>query len=249
MNGSKAVMKDEELIKAELLRIASLNDSSFDRKSDKEQNAVEWDNNMLRSRYAREWDKWLQWWNRDDVKKLYRHSNVMGHLIKTYLYETKRQELTFSTFKNIFLFNQKPIEAKQTFDGLRRMQKRFEDTFKNPITYNKVGAIIRIIKNQEEFIQWYFSGDKKSADELTKYYQWAFLGATHKEICEGNQDQFDKRFDDLYRILSSNNLYNENAEEAFQLLLRLNIDEDNSQESGKGRKFDFSIWDNDTRGR
>lgn len=249
MNGSKALMKNEELIKAELLRIASLNDSSFEKKSDNEQNAIEWDNNMLRSRYAREWDKWLQWWNRDDVKKLYKHTNVMGHLIKTYLYEKNQKELSFSNFKNSFLFNQKPIEAKKTFEGLRCMQKRFEDTFKNPITYNKVGAIIRIFKNKDEFIQWYFSGAKKSVDELDNYYKLAFLGSTHKEICGDIQAKFDEHFDDLYKILSSDELYNDNQEEAFQLLLRLNIDEDNLQEDGKGRKFDFSIWDNDTRGR
>jgi len=250
MNGSKALMKDEELIKAELLRLASLNDSSFEKKSDHERNAVEWDNNMLRSRYAREWDKWLQWWNRDDVKKLYKHTNVMGYLIKTYLFERKKKDLTFYVFKNSFLFNQKPIEAKQTFDGLRRMQKRFEDTFKNPITYNKVGAIIRIVKDEEKFIQWYFSGEKKSDADLDKYYKWSFIGATHKEICEDNQDQFEKRYNEIYKILYSNNLYNENAEEAFRLLLRLNIDEDNLQDEGYGRKFDFSIWDrNDSRGR
>ena len=63
MNGNKAQMQEEELIKAELLRLSSLNDSS-DNQDDKEKYAIEWDNNMLRNRYAREWDKWLQWWNR-----------------------------------------------------------------------------------------------------------------------------------------------------------------------------------------
>ncbi len=35
MNGNKAEMQEEELIKAELLRLASLNDSFFARKEDK----------------------------------------------------------------------------------------------------------------------------------------------------------------------------------------------------------------------
>ena len=48
MNGNKAEMKAEELIKAELLRLASLNTSVPS--SEKEQYAIEWDNNMLRSR-------------------------------------------------------------------------------------------------------------------------------------------------------------------------------------------------------
>lgn len=262
MNGSKAEMKSEELIKAELLRLASLNDSDFDKKEEKEKHAIEWDNNMLRSRYAREWDKWLQWWNRDDVKKLFKCSNVMGYLVSSYLQTKDRDKgLSFDNFKNMFLFEQRPIDAKKTFDGLRRLQKRFEDAFNNPKIYNWVGAILRI-GSANEFIQWYFAGENKpSNEELKKYYKWSFIGLTHKEIethrlaLNGNndsniKDKFDTKFDELYKILESNNLYNENSEEAFRLLLRLNIDEDNKQEEGTGRNFDFSIWDRtDSRGR
>lgn len=251
MNGSKAEMKSEELIKAELLRLASLNDSDFDKKEEKEKNAIEWDNNMLRSRYAREWDKWLQWWNREDVKKLYKCSNVMGYLVSSYLQTKDRDKaLTFDNFKNKFLHEQKPIDAKKTFDGLRRLQKRFEDAFNSPKIYNWVGAILRI-DSANEFIQWYFVEDNKPSNEdLEKYYKWSFLGLTHKQIVGNNTDEFDKKYDKLYEILESDDLYNENSEEAFRLLLRLNIDEDNKQEDGAGRKFDFSIWDrNDAKGR
>lgn len=251
MNGSKAEMKDEELIKAELLRLASLNDSDFDKKREKEKNAIEWDNNMLRSRYAREWDKWLQWWNREDVKKLFKCSNVMGYLVSSYLQtKDKSKELSFDNFKNVILSNQKPIDAKKAFDELRRLQKRFEDAFNNPKIYNWVGAILRI-GSANEFIQWYFVEDNKpSNDDLYKYYKWSFLGLTHKQIVENDTDKFDEKYDELYKILESNNLYNEYSEKAFSFLLRLNIDEDNKQEEGAGRKFDFSIWDRkDSRGR
>lgn len=251
MNGSKAEMKSEELIKAELLRLASLNDSDFDKKEEKEKNAIEWDNNMLRSRYAREWDKWLQWWNRDDVKKLFKCSNVMGYLVSSYLQtKDKYNGLSFDNFRNKFLLEQRPIDAKKTFDGLRRLQKRFEDAFNTPKIYNWVGAILRI-GSANEFIQWYFVEDKKpSSDDLDKYYKRSFLGLTHKQIVENDTDKFDEKYDELYKILESNNLYNENSEEAFRFLLRLNIDEDNKQEEGAGRKFDFSIWDrNDAKGR
>ena len=254
MNGSKAEMKDEELIKAELLRLASLNDSDFDKKGEKEKNAIEWDNNMLRSRYAREWDKWLQWWNRDDVKKLFKCSNVMGYLVSSYFYlqtNDRSKELSFDNFKNEILSKQKPIDAKKAFDGLRRLQKRFEDAFNTPKIYNWIGAIIRVGKDANDFIQWYFVEDNKpSNDDLYKYYKWSFLGLTHKQIVENNTDEFDKKFDELYKILESNDLYNENSEEAFRFLLRLNIDEDNKQEEGAGRTFDFSIWDRkDAKGR
>lgn len=251
MNGSKAEMKSEELIKAELLRLASLNDSDFDKKEEKEKNAIEWDNNMLRSRYAREWDKWLQWWNREDVKKLFKCSNVMGYLISSYLQtKDKNKELSFDNFKNKFLLEQNSIDAKKTFDGLRRLQKRFEDAFNNPKIYNWVGAILRI-GSANEFIQWFFVEENKPSNEdLEKYYKWSFLGLTHKQIVENDENKFDDKYDELFKILESNNLYEDNSEEAFRLLLRLNIDEDNKQEDGVGRKFDFSIWDrNDAKGR
>lgn len=251
MNGNKAEMQEEELIKAELLRLASLNDSSFSRKEDKEKYAIEWDNNMLRSRYAREWDKWLQWWNRAEVRKLLKTENVMGLLIETYQRTVDEEnKLSYARFKDKFLKEEKPIVAKETFDGLRRMQKRFEDAFNNPTVYNKVGAIIRVINDKDKFIDWYFGRERRLGDKLDYYYRRAFLGMTHKEIVDKNEEVFIEKFDNLYKQLDSNDLFNENPEAAFRLLLRLNIDEDNLQEDGQGRKFDFSIWDRkDSRGR
>lgn len=262
MNGNKAEMQQEELIKAEMLRLASLNDNTFARKEDKEKYSIEWDNNMLRSRYAREWDKWLQWWNRDDVndvQKLFKCSNVMGLLIETYQRTIDKDKgkdngLSYARFKAKFLNEEKATKAKETFDGLRRMQKRYEDAFNNPIAFNKVGAILRVINDKNKFIDWYFGGERRSNDELGRYYKFAFLGMTHDEIVENEKEVFDEKFnakfEKMYEQLESNDLYNENPEAAFRLLLRLNIDEDNAQEDGHGRKFDFSIWDrNDSRGR
>lgn len=254
MNGNKAQMQEEELIKAELLRLSSLNDITFEQKSDKEKYAIEWDNNMLRSRYAREWDKWLQWWNREDVKSLFKTKNVMGLLISTFYLSTSKEEvLSYAKFRERFLRSQTPIDAKNAFYKLRHLQKQFEDAFNNPIIYNKVGAIIRVINNDKEaFIRWYFNNEqKRSNDELDKYYKYAFLGLTHNEIIEQNKFQkaFNKKFDEMYDCLNDDYLFSENKEAAFNFLLRLNIDEDNKQENGKGRKFDFSIWDNDNRGR
>lgn len=234
MNGNKAEMQEEELIKAELLRLASLNDCFFARKEDKEKYAIEWDNNMLRSRYAREWDKWLQWWNRDEVRKLFKTENVMGLLIETYQRTVDEEnKLSYARFKDKFLKEEKPIVAKETFDGLRRMQKRFEDAFNNPIGYNKVGAILRVINDKNKFIDWYFGRERRSDDRLDHYYRRAFLGMTHKEIADKNEEAFIEKFDNLYKQLENNDLFNKNPEAAFRLLLRLNIDEDNLQEDGK----------------
>ena len=248
MNGNKAEMKAEELIKAELLRLASLNTSVPS--SEKEQYAIEWDNNMLRSRYAREWDKWLQWWNRGDVKKFFKTDCVMGLLVSTYQMLKPQEKLTFESFRKSFLEKQVPFEAKTTFDQLRRVQKRFEDAFNNPKVYNWVGAILRIINDKDSFIKWYFLDSQPDEEKLQRYYKYAFLGMTHLEIIAEIADKseeefseiFDKKYSELEGILSSNLLYSENPEAAFRLLLRLNIDEDCRQEQNKGRKFDFSIY-------
>ena len=256
MNGNKAEMKAEELIKAELLRLASLNNQNFESKSEKEKSSIEWDNNLLRSRYAREWDKWLQWWNRNDVKCFFRVDNVMGLLIITFQ-KKMGKELSFTHFKTDFLHEKKPIEAKRAFDGLRRLQKRFEDAFNSPAVYNKIGAIIRV-GDKDSFIQWYFGGGNISMVDLDQYYRLAFLRLTHDEILKElplkqqkqESEVFKNKYAERLNELSSDNLYNDYPEEAFRLLLRLNIDEDNKQEDGKGRRFDFSIWDrNDSRGR
>ena len=257
MNGNKAEMKAEELIKAELLRLASLNTSVS--AVEKEQYAIEWDHNMLRSRYAREWDKWLQWWDRKDVKDFFKVDSVMGLLVSTYQMLKPHKKLTFESFRQSFLENQVPIEAKTTFDQLRRVQKRFEDAFNNPIVYNRVGAILRVINDREAFIKWYFLDSKPSDDLLERddllkrYYKLAFLGMTHLEITEKSEEEFSEKFDKKYRelesILSSDSLYTDNPDETFRLLLRLNIDEDCRLGQEKGRKFDFTIWDAYTRGR
>lgn len=243
MNGNRAVMQAEEVIKAELLRVASLPNEHQVISEAKEKMAQEWDCNLLRSRYAREWDKWLQWWNRGDVKFLFCcNNNVMGRLISTFLqdYSNKYVTLTFEDFKNAFLASSNAVEAKRTFDGLRRLQKRFEDAFSDPSAYNRIGAILRI-GNAPEFIRWYFLGTKKTIEELDRYYRWAFLHLTHKEIVSNDKEQFETKYEIIRKALDDDFIFlNGNKEIAYQLFLRLNIEEDIKQ----NRKFNFHVWDN-----
>lgn len=251
MNGNRAEMKPEELIKAELLRLASLSSPDPNTGSD-EHLSREWECNMLRSRYAREWDKWLQWWNKKEVQNLYMVHNVMGLLVLTLHQSMGFKDLSFEGFCEGFLKRQHPKEAKDTFDRLRRLQKRFEDAFNTPRIYNCIGAILRIREkgDKKEFIKWYFLGEKPRQDELERYYFLAFLDVTHKEIIENNEKAIHDKYQEKREELEDNYLYLNKPEVAFQLLLRLNIDEDNLQEDGWGRNFDFSIWDRtDSRGR
>lgn len=245
MNGSKADMLQEEIIKAEILRLASVN---TDNTSSYMLTPDEWENNSLRSRYAREWDKWLHWWNNDEVKSIFKTQGPMGLLLVTYWKKkntNKNAKYCFDSFKNIFLKNGEAKDAKETFCELRRLQKKFEDAFQNPISRNQIGAILRLMNldNREAFVQSYFN-DEFLPTNLLYYYASAFIGMTHKEIIEKNHEMFEKKRDEVLAKLSDDLLYENDRESALQILLRLNIDEDNKQNGGKGRNFDFSIWDN-----
>lgn len=241
MNGSKAEMLTEEIVKAELLRLASL--------GKKEQTIQEeWENHSLRSRYAREWDKWLHWWNIEDVKKIFRTNRLMGLLlISTWKDGNSKGEYSYESYKNKFLSREIPKEAKDLFDKLRRLQKHFEDAYNNPISRNKIGAILRIMdkESQDSFIQEYFI---KRTIDLDYYYRCVFLEMSHKEIMEKDSEKLQTKYNMMLQRISYDLLYDSNDKEvAFRLLLRINIDEDNKQNGGEGRNFDFSIWDNGVR--
>lgn len=251
MNGSKAKMKHEEIIKAEILRLASKksqNSKDFEE---------EWEGHMLRSRYAREWDKWLHWWFRKDVKCLYRCSGPLGLLISSYFMKNPIAQkdnipLTFEAFRNAYLAKSLPIEAKKCFDGLRRLQKRFEDAFDDAKTHNRIGAILCVLRNEDrpKFIQYYFVDDNRK--DLVLYYKLIFLGLSHDYVVQlidalsteqakmdaDLKDKFEKAYAYVMNAVNDDLLYRGDKEVAFRLLLRLNVDEDINQE----RKFNFNIW-------
>lgn len=234
MNGNKAKMLQEEIIKAEILRLASLNNTH---QIDFSQ---EWECNMLRSRYAREWDKWLHWWNDNRVQSLFCCKNTMGLLISSYLQLRKDDNLTFEQFKATYLYGNTSREAKDTFDGLRRLQKRFEDAFNDAAIHNRIGAILRIFDkdNQKKFIQYYFVEDNRKY--LENYYKLIFIGMTHDEIIKKDKSKFADKYDMTYRAINDDYLYlSDNKEIAFRFLLRLNVDQDILQK----RFFNFDIWE------
>lgn len=241
MNGNRAKMKQEELIKAELLRISSLNTSTNN--GSEEFYAKEWEDNELRSRFAREWDRWLRWWNQEDVVKLFNTENSYMGLLLTTFYDSKNSTNTsfsFEAFKNVCFNESTPQQAKKIFLELRQLQKHFEDVYNNSVMYNQVGAILRIIDNKDDkkFIRYIFVEGGKN--KLDNYYKLSFLGMTHEEITGDNKEIFKGKYDNTLNLLNEDLLYQRDTEFAFRFLLRLNIDEDNKLE----RKFDFDIWSN-----
>lgn len=108
LNGLKAVMKDEELIKSHLLIKSSRIQTEIDQ-NEEQQFGIEWKINEDRGRLARNWDKWLYWWNQYEVKEYFGTGNhhPLYYLLITFWninnenFESK--DFSFDNFKFKFI--------------------------------------------------------------------------------------------------------------------------------------------------
>ena len=236
MNGNKAQMLNEELIKSELLRSASLTS---------EQSLIsEVENTAIRSRLAREWDSWLYWWNDKEHQEYFHIQTQLGWLLP--LVNTS-DKISFEDFRKKNLETATVKSAKLVFKKMRLLQKSIEDAYNNPKTYNAIGAILHFrdtAARRFTFLRWYFDqvANVDKDQMLKKYYDWSMLGINHEDIVDDNLEKFYDARDEFRTKLEDDLLYRTGYEVAARWLLRLNIAEDSSQESGEGRKFDFEIW-------
>ena len=237
MNGNKAIMLQEELIKSELLRCSSINTEYI----------KEAENLAIRSRLAHEWDKWLYWCNNEAVKFYFKRNEQLGWLLP--LIEDT-EDVSFEHFKNQCLKSGNVQEAKNIFKKIRLLQKSIEDAYSNPVTYNLMGAILCIRNKPERFVflKWYFKlvrdlNHDQALNELYRYFNWAFINLTHKEIIEYNKEKYNEKRMAFLDALNKDDLYKSEYETGARWLLRCNILEDCSQNNHLGRKFDFSIWE------
>lgn len=248
MNGNKAEMKYEEIIKAEMLRLVS-NGINIACKEQDEAEALRWEQNLLRSKYAREWDKWLYWWNRDEVQAFYHTDNVMGLLIETYYSKGKnnKRKFNYENFRDCFLRgDNNELSAKNTFYHLRHLQKRFEDSFNNISFHNPLGIILTVLKEnyRKQFIRYYFADNNDI--NIEDYLKYVLLFVSHTVIIDklnGNENEsIQDALSKLEAAISDDLLYTnkEHYELCSAQLLRLNMEQDTKL----GRFFDFNIWDN-----
>jgi hypothetical protein len=254
MNGSKATMLQEELIKAEMLRLISLPSSEKKDVSTsvdenlaelKEIIAKDWESNALRSRYAREWDKWLYWWNRQDIQDFFSTKTPMGLLLE-YYYKGIEQDKSEFNFGNFRKHIEKNISTKQHFKGLRDLQKSFEDIFNIPKIHNYLGlAVIDAGVDKYNIIK-YFIENKKDENKLAYYAKWRMVGATYTAITT-EDDKIPENVipkeecaKNVLHKLSDSFVYGHCDSDAFKQLLRLNVEEDNKL----NRQFDFTVWHN-----
>ena len=239
MNGNKAQMLNEELIKSELLRSASLT-SELSLISEAE-------NTAIRSRLAREWDSWLYWWNDKEHQEYFHIQTQLGWLLPL---ANNSDKISFEDFRKKNLETATVKSAKLVFKKMRLLQKSIEDAYNNPKTYNAIGAILHFrdtAARRFTFLRWYFDqvANVDKDQMLKKYYDWSMLGINHEDIVYDNLEKFYDARDEFRTKLEDDLLFRTGRtgyEVAARWLLRLNIAEDSSQESGKGRKFDFEIW-------
>jgi hypothetical protein len=265
MNGNKATMVQEELLKAEMLRKVSLPETNNKTSSIScEENLAElreaitqdWETNALRSRYAREWDKWLYWWNRQDVKDFFEVKNPMG-LLLSYFYWNKQdgkksdqnRKYTFDSFRNLLKENGRTEKQKTklVFKELRDLQKSFEDIFSRPKIHNYLKmSLICSNSGEDKFnIINYFIGKKNDENLTDDYAKWRLIGATHLEITKpekSNEKTKEEKAENTLNLLSGAFVYQDSYDFAARQLLRFNVEEDNKLFNGNGRKFDFNIY-------
>jgi hypothetical protein len=254
MNGNKALMKPEELIKAELLRlIAKTKKKEVTAPSSVEEAltitaetfAKEWDINALRSKYAREWDKWLYWWNDSEVSTFFGSGKTPLGLLIEYFFDIEKQKeedgkklkFSFDNFKKLFLTYTK---TKNTFAGLRNLQKSFEDLYNDVECYNYLGLALR--RNSSKFdVIGYFIDNKNDKEKLKAYAKWVLVGATHKQVIkssEENEYTLEQKVINVFNNLSEKVVYGVSNDDAALQLLQLNVIADNEL----GRKFNFEIY-------
>lgn len=256
MNGQKKPMLQEELIKAELLR-----NSSLSRLPNGETSIITDEENLsIRHRLAREWDRWLYWWNDEDVKKFFQlgeNERQLGWLLPLVL---GNEGITLDGLKNTyFKKDESPVKlAKKTFKDFRLIQKQIEDAYNDPIIYNYIGGILAFKRKDKsamfDFLKWYIIENRNTRKderlkELRRYFDWSLIGVTHLEFISRNVSLYNEKRGNFRKILNSELLYRDNYSDAANWLLRRNILFDcqqrkDKQNIPKGVKFNFAIWDN-----
>ena len=278
MNGNKAFMTCDELVKADFLcktsniHQATANSTPINsveealialKEQIRQENAYEWENNALRSRMSREWDKWLYWWSRLEVRRFYRcGEDVMGHLLKYFCivseskiaYTNDINVLTdiFEQFQSFFL-TQHPgdidNQVKMNFERLRKLQKRFEDIYDDYKTYNRLGFLLQILQSKErEEVILYFLDKQHTIDDFNKYVKLRMVGATAQEIetyDTTSQESIRGKVLDAYKALEDKNLYEDpdKKQYAFEYLYYKNIVESDKRK----QRFEFFYWDKEEK--
>ena len=255
MNGSKAIMRAEELIKAELLRMVSetYRNFSFEASSIEEVlvklrdfSAMDWNTAEARSRYAREWDKWLYWWNRTEIKSFFRtttESRPLGLLLDYFYRNTDKEHNTYSDFRQ---FQTKLLHSDASvhnlFKKLRQLQKQFEDVYSDYYTHNMLCMALSCgNKNESRYrydtITFFLThlNDSNRDMILKRFTEARIIGLSCEKATtyaiglpsSALSSEIENLKDQFIDSLLNQYVYNQNDENAFRYLSYRNILETN----------------------
>ncbi len=252
MNGSKAIMRREELIKSELLRMVSQAYQSFSVEDVssmediliklRDFSAMDWNTVETRSRYAREWDRWLYWWNRPEVKSFYRtktENRPLGLLIEYFYRQNISKQSTSFDFKqfqaDILSDKSKSLStiAASVFKGLRKLQKQFEDAFNDNYIHNMLCMALSCGDRYETIIFFLAHlNDSQTNNIIRRFTEAVMTGASLADVKEYAENKvisevLKERKLNFCNGLLAEVVYDANNEDAFRYLSYRNIIEAN----------------------
>lgn len=267
MNGNKADMKIEELIKAQYLSgLTKIEDTKSVQETDNvrstlrileaqiaDATAREWKINASRSRLAREWDKWVYWWKRPEVRSFYHTSSndMTGWLIPLFCklngvkYDSSSKveirNQSFNAFSERFLSLKK---LNNSYESIRRLQKRMEDLYEDTTTYNLLGFLLDVLtaSDRTDVISYFL--EKRSSEDYLKYALFRMATLTHtqaKERIEGKDDEdADKRITNFVKFFEDEEIYDvPNKEWSNRYLFFCNV----MAVEERNAKFEFWYYD------
>ncbi len=193
---------------------------------------------------ADEWDSMVNWWTRPDVREYFMLTDCEPLKLPIQLAMGVSDDDASYPPLSYYEFQKRNPNRKSRialYRRIRTIHRRMVDAYTDAETYNRIRAILLLQEpaDRDLFLRLYFRDSALDPDALTRYYKLSFLGMGVEKIRRG--DSPSQAFDELLAVLSTADVYHSEARrDAYNLLLRLNIDEDIKL----GRKFDFSIWDN-----
>ncbi len=254
MNGNKASMKIEELIKAQYLSgLTKIEDTKSVHETE-DATAREWKINASRSRLAREWDKWIYWWMRREVRHFYHllSNDMTGWLIPLFCkqkgvkYDSKPEEesrnQSFKAFSKQFLSSS---ELNSSYESIRRLQKRMEDLYEDTTTYNLLGFLLDILdasSDRADVISYFL--EKRKSEDYRKYALFRMADLTHnqaKERIEGKDDEDAKnRISNFVKFFVDEEIYDSpNKAWSYRYLFFCNV----MAAQDRNAKFEFWYYD------
>lgn len=267
MNGNKADMKIEELIKAQYLSgLTKIEDTKSVQETENvrstlrileaqiaDATAREWKINASRSRLAREWDKWVYWWMRPEVRSFYHTSSndMTGWLIPLFCKQNgvkydsspkvEIRNQSFNAFSEHFLSSS---ELNNSYESIRRLQKRMEDLYEDTTTYNLLGFLLDILSASERADVINYFLDKHSSEDYLNYTLFRMATLTHnqaKERIDGKDDEdADKRISNFVKFFEDEEIYDvPNKEWSNRYLFFCNV----MAAEERNAKFEFWYYD------